>query len=103
VLATPVVQRSIIENMRNPILIAAAIGAAAFVVVLVVVFNTSAPKHKNVGVFDHASHMPLAQIPQGAIMPEFAQVQHAPMSQMSQGRYYPIHDQSGEVTWHAQR
>jgi hypothetical protein len=25
------------------------------------------------------------------------------MSQMSQGRYYPIHDQSGEVTWHAQR
>ena len=103
VLATPVVQRSIIENMRNPILIAAAIGAAAFVIVLVVVVNTMAPKHKNVGVFEHASHMPLTQIPQGAIMPEFAQMQHAPMSQMSQGRYYPIHDQSGEVTWHAQR
>jgi hypothetical protein len=101
--ATPVVQRSIIENMRNPVLIAAAIGAAAFVIVLVVLINTMAPKHKNVGVFDHASHMPLTHIPQGVIMPEFAHMQHAPMSKMSQGRYYPIHDRSGEVTWHAQR
>jgi len=99
-LTTPVVQRSIIENMRNPVLITAVIGAVAFVLVLLVFVNTMPPEHKNVGVFEHASHVPLAQIPQGAIMPEFAQMHHAPMSPMSQGIYYPIHDQSGEVTWH---
>jgi len=90
--------RNMVENISTPVLIAAAIGAAAFVIMIPVIIKCRGSKHKDSDVFTQHEHMLLTQNPQQ----EFANIHHTPMSQIQQGRYYSIHDQSGDGTWHPQ-
>jgi len=97
----PVVQRSIIENTRNPVLIGAVVGGVVLLILLIVISNSMPSKKKASSHPMFAGHVSFAQLQQGVSLPEFAGSHRAPTASTPQGRYYPIRDQSGAISWHA--
>jgi len=81
---------TLLERIQNPYIIAGAVGFVALTFAVILMMNTK------------STHTPMTQS-----FPQFVPITHgAQLSQFAnipngvQGTYYPIHDQSGQVTWH---